>query len=199
MNSSPSTPNLESLRQAVQDFTPNPRRVPFNNLKPVHDAILELRGKNASYSIIAELLMQNGVKTSRARVAEYGRIVLEDGKKRKRRKRAKAVPAANTPAVPQSAPTVAAKPAPATAPASNGSPPASENTTHKWRGPRIANVKMMTASEREAFEASLKSKTPAPKPAPEVCTPNSLPPAAKPERGPHIAKVELLPPGENCD
>ena len=62
---------------------------------------MELRGKNASYSIIAELLIQNGVKTSRARVAEYGRIVLEDGKKRKRRKRAKTAPAANIPAKPQ--------------------------------------------------------------------------------------------------
>jgi hypothetical protein len=80
MNTSPSTPNLESLRQAIQDFTPNPRRVPFNNLKPLHDAIVELRGKNASYAIIAELLMQNGVKTSVARVAEYGRIVLDGGK-----------------------------------------------------------------------------------------------------------------------
>ena len=85
MNTSPSIPNFESLRQAIQDFTPNLRRDPFNNLKPLHDAIVELRGKNASYSIIAELLIQNGVKTSRARVAEYGRIVLEAGKKRKRR------------------------------------------------------------------------------------------------------------------
>lgn len=89
MNSSPSTPNLESLRQAIQNFTPNPRRVPFNNLKPLHDAIVELRGKNASYAIIAELLIQNGVKTSVARVAEYGRIILDGGKSRKRRKRAK--------------------------------------------------------------------------------------------------------------
>ena len=69
--------------------------------------------KNASYSAIAELLQQHGVKTSRARVAEYGRIVLEGGKSRKRRKRAKTAPAANIPATPQSAPAVAAKPTPA--------------------------------------------------------------------------------------
>jgi hypothetical protein len=154
MNTSPSTPNFESLRQAIQDFTPNLRRDPFNNLKPLHDAIVELRGKNASYSTIAELLIQNGVKTSRARVAEYGRIVLEDGKKRKRRKRAK------------SAPAVAAKPAPAmpaptTAPEGNVTPPPKEDSPYRSRGPHIANVKMMTPSEREEFEASLKSKSPA--------------------------------------
>src|ERR1035438_6623870 len=103
MNTSPSTPNLESLRQAIQEFQPNPRRVPFNNLKPIHDAIVELRGKNASYAIIAELLIQNGVKTSVARVAEYGRIVLEGGKKRKRRKQVKTARAANFPATSQSA------------------------------------------------------------------------------------------------
>ena len=111
---SPTTPDLESLRKAVQEFQPNPHRVPFNNLKPFHDSIVELRGKNASYAAIAELLQQHGVKTSRARVAEYGRIVLEGGKTRKRRKRAKTAPAVNTPATPQSAPAVAAKPAPAT-------------------------------------------------------------------------------------
>ena len=69
-------PNLESLRKAIQEFRPNPHRVPFNNLKPFHDSIVELRGKRASYSVIAELLQQHGVKTSRARVAEYGRIIL---------------------------------------------------------------------------------------------------------------------------
>ena len=160
------TPDLESLRKAVQEFRPNPHRVPFNNLKPLHDAIVELRGKNASYSIIAELLIQNGVKTSRARVAEYGRIVLEDGKKRKRRKRAKTAPAANIPTTPQIAPAVAAKPTPATpapttAPAGNGTLPPKEYSPYRSRGPHIANVKMMTPSEREEFEASLKSKPPA--------------------------------------
>jgi hypothetical protein len=75
---------------------------------------MELRQQNVSYAAIAELLQQHGVKTSRARVAEYGRIVLEGGKKRKRRKRAKTTPAANLPATPQNAPAEAAKPAPAT-------------------------------------------------------------------------------------
>src|SRR5271154_6776259 len=83
------TPDLESLHKAVQEFRPNPQRVPFNNLIPLHDAIVELRSKNASYAIIAELLIQNGIKTSVARVAEYGRIMLDGGKRRKRRKYAR--------------------------------------------------------------------------------------------------------------
>ncbi|MFZ0826904.1 MAG: hypothetical protein WAO02_05735 [Verrucomicrobiia bacterium] len=161
------TPDLESLRKAIQEFRPNPHRVPFNNLKPLHDAIVELRGKNASYSVIAELLIQNGVKTSRARVAEYGRIVLEDGKKRKRRKRAKTAPAINTPVKPQSVPVVAAKstppatPVPTVTSAGSVTPPPTEDSPYRSRGPHIAKVIMMTPSEREEFEASLKSKSPA--------------------------------------
>ena len=69
-------------------------RIPFNNLKPSMIPSWNCAGKNASYAAIAELLQQHGVKTSRARVAEYGRIVLEGGKSRKRRKRAKTAPAA---------------------------------------------------------------------------------------------------------
>src|SRR5476649_2146478 len=104
---SPTTPNLELLRKAIREYQPDPSRIPFNNLNPFHDSIVELRGKNASYAAIAELLEQHGVKTSRARVAEYGRIVLEGGKSRKRRIRAKAAPAANLQATSQSAPAVA--------------------------------------------------------------------------------------------
>ena len=97
-------PDLEGLRKAIQEFRPNPRRVPFTNLRPVHDSIAELRKQSVSYSVIAQLLQQHGVRTSRARVAEYGRIVLDGGKSRKRRKRMKAAPAIVVPAAPQSAP-----------------------------------------------------------------------------------------------
>jgi hypothetical protein len=132
MNTSSSSPNLESLRQAIQNFTTNPRRVPFSNLKPLHEAIVELRGKNASYAIIAELLMQHGVKTSVARVAEYGRIVLEGGKRRKRRKYARTSPAAIqvVPPTPQPAPQISA-------------PTSFQPVTKPERGPRIANVRML--------------------------------------------------------
>jgi hypothetical protein len=160
------TPDLESLRKAVREFRPNPRRVPFNGLKPVHDSIAELRKQNASYAAIAELLQQHGLKTSRARVAEYGRIVLEGGKSRKRRKRAKNALAANIPATPQSAPAVAAKPASATpvptaTPAGNSTPPPKENSSYHSRGPHIANVRMMGAEEAKEFNDSLKPKPPA--------------------------------------
>jgi hypothetical protein len=159
------TPVLESLRKAVQEFRPVPHRVPFNGLKLVHDSIAELRKQNVSYAAIAELLEQYGVKTSRARVAEYGRIVLEGGKLRKRRKRAKTVPAANIPATPQSAPAVAATPAPATPPAtaitSEVTLPPKEYSPYCSRGPHIANVRMMGAEEAKEFNDSLKPKPPA--------------------------------------
>ena len=158
------TPDLESLHRAVQEFRPNSHRVPFNNLKPFHDSIVELRSKKASYFIIAEILQQNGVKTSRTRVAEYGRIVLDGGKSRKRRKRARTAPVTNAPASPQSAPAVAAKPAPATTtPASNVPPPPTGNSPYKSRGPHIANVRMMSPEEAKEFNASLKpGNTPKP-------------------------------------
>jgi hypothetical protein len=159
------TPDLESLRKAVQEFRPVPHRVPFNGLKPVHDSIEELRKQNVSYAAIAELLEQHGVKTSRARVAEYGRIVLEGGKKRKRRKQARITPAVNIAATPQSAPAEAATPAPATPPAtaitSDVPPPPKEYSPYHSRGPHIANVKMMDAEEAKEFDDSLKPKPPA--------------------------------------
>jgi hypothetical protein len=136
------TPDLESLRKAVQEFRPNPRRVPFNGLKLVHDSIEELRKQNVSYAAIAELLEQHGVKTSRARVAEYGRIVLEGGKSRKRRKRAKtalAVIAKRAPSTPT--------PAPTPAPTGNVTPPSNENSLYTSRGPHIAKVELLPPGE----------------------------------------------------
>jgi hypothetical protein len=162
-----STPDLESLRKAVQEFRPVPHRVPFNGLKLVHDSIVDMRRRKFSYATITDLLQQHGVKTSRARVAEYGRIVLEGGKKRKRRKRAKPTPAANIPATPQSAPAEAAKPTPATsAPATtitNNVQPPKENSAYTLRGPHIAHVAQLSPEEAAEFEASLKPGN-APKP-----------------------------------
>jgi len=148
---SPTTPDLESLRKAIQEYQPDPSRIPFSNLKPFHDSIVELRGKNASYAAIADLLMQNGIKTSRARVAEYGRIVLEGGKKRKRRKRTRTTPTATIPATP--APTVAL--------AGSVTPPPKEDSPYRSRGPHIANVRMMSPEEAKEFNDSLKPKPPA--------------------------------------
>jgi hypothetical protein len=142
------TPDLESLRKAVQEFRPNPHRVPFNGLKPVHDSIVELRKQNASYSAIADLLQQHGVKTSRARVAEYGRIVLEGGKTRRRRKRALAAPVANTLGTPESAPTAAPRPAPATESPATTSQVTPPQSAFASRGPRIAKVEQLPPGER---------------------------------------------------
>ena len=162
---SPTTPDLELLRKAIREYQPDPSRIPFGNLKPFHDSIVELRGKNASYAAIAEMLKQNGVKTSRARVAEYGRIVLEGGKKRKRRKRARTAPAVNIPATPQSAPAVTEKPTPAmpaptTAPASNVPPPPKENSPYRSRTAHCQR-KNDESKEAKEFNDSLKPKPPA--------------------------------------
>jgi len=143
----PPTLDLESLRKAVQEFRPNPHRVPFTSLKPVHEAIAELRRQNASYAAIAELLQQHGVKTSRARVAEYGRVVLDGGKSRRRRKRAMATPVANTLSTPQSAPTVVPMPAPATGAPPTTSQVAPAQSTFASRGPRIAKVEQLPPGE----------------------------------------------------
>ena len=156
------TPDLEGLRKAAQEFQPNPHRVPFNGLKLVHDVIVDLRRRKLSYAVITELLQQHGVQTSRARVAEYGRIVLEGGKKRKRRKRTKTTPAANVPATPPSAPAVAPQPTPATSapatPITNNVQPPKENSAYTSRGPRIANVRMMSPEEKADLDAFLKAK-----------------------------------------
>jgi hypothetical protein len=148
------TPDLESLHKAVQEFRPNPRRVPFSNLKPFHDSIATLRDKQASYSVIAELLQQNGVKTSRARVAEYGRIALDGGKSRKRRKRARTMPAVNIPVTPPSAPVMAKTVLPTAASANDVPPPPEYNSPYTSRGPRIAKIAMMSPGELKEFNAS---------------------------------------------
>lgn len=77
-----------ALDEFIKNFKPNLRRVVFYHLKPVHDKIVEWRSMGASYSTIALMLKDQGVQTSRARVAEHGRVVL-DGKKPRRRKRSR--------------------------------------------------------------------------------------------------------------
>jgi hypothetical protein len=146
--------DLESLHKAVQEFRPNPHRVPFSNLKPFHDSIATLRDKQASYSVIAELLQQSGVKTSRARVAEYGRIALDGGKSLKRRKHARTMPAVNIPATPQSAPVMAKTVLPTAAPTNDVPPPPEKNSPYTSRGPRIAKIAMMSPEELKEFNAS---------------------------------------------
>ena len=125
------TPDLESLHKAVLEFRPNPHRVPFNNLKPFHDSIATLRDKQASYSMIAELLQQNGVKASRARVAEYGRIVLDGGKSRKWQKYAcpKSTMLQSEPLAPKPVPHISA--------------PTFQPAIKPERGPHIARIRLL--------------------------------------------------------
>ena len=157
---SPCSPDLESLHQAVQGFQPNPRRIPFHHLKPFHDFIVELRGKNASYFIIAEMLQQHGVKTSRARVAEYGRVVLNGGKRRKRRKYTHQTQVSTQLGSPPVALADAAKNVPASVSANFSDSPSPQNSpsSHKRRGPRIANVELVPQAEWEIIQANLKTK-----------------------------------------
>src|SRR5580704_16562411 len=91
------TPDPEVLRKIAEEFQPAPSRIPFHTLKPYHEFIVMLRAKRASYRSVAELLERHGVKTSVARVAEYGRIVLDGKKTRKRRKWTPIVPTATMP------------------------------------------------------------------------------------------------------
>ena len=131
MNTSTKTPDPEVLRKIAEEFQPAPSRIPFHTLKPYHEFIVMLRTKRASYRSVAELLEKQGVKTSVARVAEYGRIILNGGKRRKRRKYAHATPTAIQP-VPAS-----------TAPAGDVPPPPATNSSYQSRGPRIARIRML--------------------------------------------------------
>ncbi len=144
----PTTPDLDALHKAVQEFQPAPSRIPFHALKPFHEFIVMLRAKRASYRSVAELLEKHGVHTSRARVAEYGRIILAGGKRRKRRKFARNMLADNAPTTPQSVPTEALKAAPKIimAVANNVPPPPNGNFSYKSRGPRIAKIELRTDS-----------------------------------------------------
>lgn len=77
-----------ALNEAIKNFKPNPRRVAFYHIKPFHDKIVEWRSHQASCRTIMLLLKCAGVKTSKARVAEYCRVVL-NGKKPRKRKRSR--------------------------------------------------------------------------------------------------------------
>ena len=128
MNTSNTTPDPEVLRKIAEEFQPAPSRIPFHTLKPYHEFIVMLRTKRASYRSVAELLGKQGVKTSVARVAEYGRIVLDGKKTRKRRKRTQISTTAPVPVpIPLPPPTIDLP----------------ESFQRPSRGPRIANVRML--------------------------------------------------------
>ena len=130
----PATPDPELLRKLVQEFQPNPHRIPFRNLEPFRDSIETLRIKGASYAVISDLLREHGVKTSRARVAEYGRTVLDKQKPRKRRAPRNPAQLVTPAAIPPS-PTTSVLPT---------KPVASVPSSYQRpRGPHIAKVRML--------------------------------------------------------
>lgn len=146
MNTSTTTPDPEVLRKIAEEFQAAPSRIPFHSLKPYHEFIVMLRSKRASYRSVSELLEQQGVKTSVARVAEYGRIVLDGGKRRKRRKYAHATSTAiqTVPPTPQPAPQTSV-------------PNSFQPATKPERGPRIARIRLLDgtiAGEKSSGQVS---------------------------------------------
>jgi hypothetical protein len=131
-----------TVRQAVAEFTPR-RPQKFQELSPARDVIAELRQKRASYRAIAELLTQHCLPISKTAVAGYCHEVLGEIVRPKRRPNRKRPPA----------------PAPNNR-NGHGPPPSTEppladtNTTNdpngaeplaaRPRGPRIAQVRMLT-------------------------------------------------------
>jgi hypothetical protein len=132
MNTATTIPDPEVLRKIAEEFQPAPSRIPFHTLKPYHEFIVMLRAKRASYRSVAELLEQQGVKTSVARVAEYGRIVLGGGKRRKRWKYPYATPTTiqTAPPAPQPTPPISV-------------PTSLQPISKTERGPRIARIRLL--------------------------------------------------------
>jgi hypothetical protein len=157
------TPDLESLRKAIQEYQPDPSRIPFNNLKPFHDSIVELRGKNASYAAIAELLNNMASRpagrvwpnTAASSWKAANRASGGNGRKPRQ-------PQISRPRLkvrqpwPQN---------PRRHAAGNGGAMSHRHqkkaSPYRSRGPHIANVRMMTPEEAKEFKDSLKPKPPA--------------------------------------
>ena len=157
------TPDLESLRKAVQEFQPNPHRVPFNNLKPVHDSIVELRRQKC---VLCRPLL-NCCNNMASRPA--GRVWpntaasswkaanrANGGNGRKPRQPSMSRPRLK---VRQPWPQNPRRPRQRRhAVTSNVPPPPKENSPYRSRGPHIANVRMMSPEEKAELDAFLKSK-----------------------------------------
>lgn len=127
-----------AVRAAVAEFTPRrPQR--FQELSPAKDVILELRQKRASYRAIAELLTQHCLPTSKTAIAAYCHEVLGEGirpRRRPTRRRPEESPPLATKVPSDSAGKIMAVDADSPGGAA-GAPP-------RTRGPRIAQVRMLT-------------------------------------------------------
>jgi hypothetical protein len=133
-----------SVRQAVAEFTPRrPQR--FQELAPAKEVIAELRQKRASYRAIAELLTQHCLRISKTAVAAFCHEVLGEIVRPRRRPGRKRIASS---ASPSTDPAVNAEAATGTKAVTslppNDDPEVDQNRSVRPRGPRIAQVRMVT-------------------------------------------------------
>ena len=134
-----------SVRQAVAEFTPRrPQR--FQELAPAKEVIAELRQKRASYRAIAELLTQHCLPISKTAVAAFCHEVLGEIVRPRRRPGRKRIASTSSPIVETAvtgAPATATEAGAASLPPSDD-PEVDQTRPVRPRGPRIAQVRMVT-------------------------------------------------------
>jgi len=138
-----STFDPATVRKAIAEFTPR-RPQKFHDLLPAKDVITELRQKRASYRAIAELLTQHCLPTSKTAIAAFCHEVLGENvrpRRRPGRKRpsASASPETGVPAPTAPQPTTDHSPTERVADSNSSGTPLA-----RTRGPRIAQVRMLT-------------------------------------------------------
>jgi hypothetical protein len=132
-----------AVRRAVAEFTPD-RPQKFQELLPAKEVIAELRQKRASYRAIAELLTKHCLSTSKTAIAVFCHEVLGEivrPRRRPGRKRPVAPIPCNGDEVSNSAPLPANDGSPESAPTEKND---NETSPTRTRGPRIAQVRMLT-------------------------------------------------------
>ena len=129
-----------AVRKAVAEFTPS-RPQKFQDLLPAKDVIAELRQKRASYRAVAELLTKHCLPTSKTAIAQFCHEVLGEivrPRRRPGRKQAIVATSLNGDAPPSQS---------VDARLSDDAPlkmPDNETSPTRTRGPRIAQVRMLT-------------------------------------------------------
>jgi hypothetical protein len=132
-----------TVRKAVEEFTPR-RPQKFQDLLPAKDVILELRHKRGSYRSIADFLTQHCLATSKSAVAGFCHQVLGETVRPRRR------PSRKRPAAPIEPTGTSATTPQASDDRPNLEAPTDGKETPKTRtrGPRIAQVRMLTPPEK---------------------------------------------------
>jgi hypothetical protein len=131
-----------TVRQAVAEFTPR-RPQKFQELSPAREVIVELRQKRASYRAIAELLTQHCLPISKTAVAAFCHEVLGEIVRPKRRPNRKRPPA-SAPANGNGHSTMPSSELPPANTDTTNDANGAETLSARPRGPRIAQVRMLT-------------------------------------------------------